>query len=167
MPFVIILGELNNQALQDIVVPLALSLIAAATGIAILRHGLYDIDRIISRTVGWALVTVVIAGVYLAVVTLLSSVAIAMAGDSTLAIAASTLVAAAMFGPVRRRIQSGVDRRFNRARYNAAETITAYRSRLRDEVEIDAVTEDLLDVVRATVQPQQTALWLRVPEAAA
>ena len=167
LPVLIVAGELNQQAFQDFAISLGFSLIAAATGIAILRHGLYDIDRIISRTVGWALVSIVIIAMYLGVVTVLSSVAVAVAGDSTLAIAASTLVAAAAFGPVRRRIQAGVDRRFNRARYDAAKTVDGYRTRLRDQVEIDAVTADLLSAVQATVQPERTSLWLRTPEVTA
>lgn len=164
LPVGVVLGEMNQQAVQPIAVSASLGLLAAAMGIAILRHRLFDIDRIISRTVGWTLVTLVLAGVYLAVVTTLSAATVRVAGDSTLAVAASTLAAAAAFGPVRRRIQAAVDRRFNRARYDAAKTVEAYRGRLRDDLDMDSISEHLQTAVAATLQPASTALWLRTPE---
>ena len=164
VPAAIQIGEINNQALQDIAVPIGMSLLAVATGIAILRHGLYDIDRIISRTVGWALVTVVIATVYLGAVTVLTSLTARVAGQSTVAVAASTLIAAAAFGPVRRRVQSAVDRRFNRSHYDAAHTVQTYRAQLRDDLDIESITVHLHSAIAQTLQPERAALWLRTPE---
>lgn len=164
LPAAIIVGELRDQALQEIAVPVGLAFLAAAIGIAILRHGLYDIDRLISRTVGWALVSVVIGAVYLGAVSVLTSVTTSVTGESTLAVAASTLLAAAAFGPVRRRIQSGVDRRFNRARYNAAQTVEAYRMRLRDDLDVGSISTHLQAAVATTLQPSTSSLWLRAPE---
>ena len=164
LPVATVIGESNNQALQGIVIPAALALQAGAIGIAILRHGLYDIDRIISRTLSWGLITVVIGGVYLALITILSSTTSRVAGDSPFAVAAATLAAAGAFGPVRRRIQTAVDRRFNRARYDAAATVDALRTHLRDEVDLDTLTVELTNVVCATMQPAETTLWLREAE---
>ena len=164
VPAAIQIGEINNQALQDIAVPIGMSLLAVATGIAILRHGLYDIDRIISRSVSWALVTIVIGGVYLGFVTVLSAATATIAGDSTVAVAAATLAAAAAFGPVRRRIQSAVDRRFNRTRYDAEQTVEAYRLRLRNDLDVGSITAHLHSAVATTLQPTTAALWVRAPE---
>ena len=166
LPVAVVLGETNNQTLQPIVVPAGLALLAAAMGVAMLRHGLFDIDRLISRTVGWGLVTLVIAGVYLGVVSMLSAATVSVAGDSTLAVAASTLAAAAAFGPVRRRVQSTVDRRFNRASYDATRTVQAYRAQLRDDLDIESITVHLQTAVAKTLQPECAALWLRTPEPA-
>ena len=166
LPVAIVVGEQRSQALQEIAVPIGLALLAAAIGIAILRHGLYDIDRIISRTVGWALVTVVIGALYLGAVTVLSAATASVAGDSTVAVAASTLAAAAAFGPVRLRVQSTVDRRFNRSRYDAARTVQAYRTQLRDDLDIESITVHLQSAVSMTLQPERATLWLRTPEPA-
>ena len=165
VPVTILIGDMNNQSLQDIAVPIGMSLLAVATGIAILRHGLYDIDRIISRTVGWALVSIVIGAVYLGGVTLLTAASSRLTGESTVAVAASTLLAAAAFGPVRRRIQSAVDRRFNRARYDAAHTVDIYRMHLRDELDVVSISSHLQGAVVSTLQPTTLSLWLRAPEA--
>lgn len=165
LPVATVVGEFNNQALQEIAIPFVLALLAVATGIAILRHGLYDIDRIISRTVGWALVTVFIGAIYLAGVTVLTSITASAAGDSPVATAAATLAAAAAFGPARRRIQTAVDRRFNRARYDAQRTVDTYRQRLRDELDMDSISAGLQTAVADALQPRATKLWLRTPEA--
>jgi hypothetical protein len=135
--------------------------LAAAIGIAVTRHGLYEINRVISRTIAYLLLTVVLAALYLGGVTLITTLTSPVVGDSPLAVAAATLAAAAAFGPARRRIQASVDRRFNRHRYNAGQTVDAYRHRLRDEVNMDALSADLLSTVSATVQPAQATLWLR------
>jgi hypothetical protein len=140
---------------------LSFVLIPLAIGIAVSRHGLYGIDRLVSRALSYALVTASLLGVYLAVVTAVSS--LTARGDSV-AVAASTLAVAALFQPLRRRVQARVDRRFNRTRYDAAQTVDQFRLRLRDEVDLDAVRDDLLAVVRSTVQPEAAGLWLR-PEA--
>ena len=163
LPIAIVLGELHGQALQEIAVPVGLAFLAAAIGIAILRHGLYDIDRIISRTLGWALVSIVIIALYLGAVTVLTSLTTLVAGESTFAVAGSTLLAAAAFGPVRRRIQAAVDRRFNRARYDAAQTVEAYRLRLRDDLDVGSISTHLQEAIAATLQPATSTLWLRAP----
>ena len=134
--------------------------LAAAIGIAVTRHGLYEINRVVSRTVAYALLTAVLVVVYLAAVTLLTAATAPVIGESPLAVAAATLIAAAAFGPLRRRIQGGVDRRFNRARYDASRTIDSYRGRLRDEVDLESVASDLVETVLASMQPAGTRLWL-------
>lgn len=134
--------------------------LAAAIGVAVTRHGLYEINRVVSRTVAYALLTAVLVGVYLAAVTLLTSVTAPFIGQSPLAVAAATLIAAAVFGPARRRIQAAVDRRFNRARYDAARTVDSYRGRLRDEVDLESVASDLVATVLSSMQPTRTHLWL-------
>jgi hypothetical protein len=129
--------------------------------VAILRHRLYDIDRLISRTVAYVLLTVALGLVYLGGVLLLRQVLDPLTGNSSLAVAASTLTVAALFHPARRRIQDSVDRRFNRRRYNAARMVEAFSTRLRDETDLDALTRELLAVVDQTVEPRQASLWLR------
>ncbi len=132
--------------------------VPVCVGVAVLRYRLYDLGRIVSRTLSYALVTTMVVGVYLAVVT---GTARLTAASSSFAVAASTLAAAALFQPLRRRVQSGVDHRFNRARYDADRTVEEFRRRLRDEVDLTAVRADLLDVVHGTVQPANVGLWLR------
>lgn len=134
--------------------------LAAAIGVAVTRHGLYEINRVISRSVTYVMLTAVLAALYLAAVTLLTSVTAPVAGDSPLAVAAATLAVAAAFGPARRRIQGVVDRRFNRARYDAARMVEAYRGRLRDEVDVNAVATRLLATVNDSMQPAGAVLWL-------
>ena len=167
LPVATVVGELEDQALQPVAIPVALALLAAAIGIAILRHGLYDIDRIISRSVSWALVTVVVGAVYLGAVTLLTSITAGFAGESTIAVAAATLLAAAAFRPARSKIQSVVDRRFNRARYDALQTVDEYRLRLRDDLDVDSIAGHLQGVAVSALQPEQSLLWLRAPEVSA
>ena len=129
-----------------------------ATGAAILRYRLYDIDRIVSRTLAYALLTVLLGGGYAAVVLGLGQL---LGADSSLVVAGATLAVAALFQPVRRRVQGLVDRRFNRRRYDAAQTIAAFSTRLRDEVDLDALHGELLAVVDQTMQPTRASLWLR------
>ncbi|HEU4750199.1 MAG TPA: hypothetical protein VFT54_04000 [Acidimicrobiia bacterium] len=132
--------------------------IPTSIAIAILRYRLYEIDRIVSRTVSYALIAVVLASVYAGGVIGLQAL-IPDVGD--LAIAASTLAAVALFSPLRRRIQGWVDRRFNRRRYDAERVVEAFSSRLRDAVDLASVTADLRDVVTRTVEPVVATLWLR------
>jgi hypothetical protein len=137
--------------------------IAAALGIAILRYRLYDIDRIISRTVSYALLTAALLTAYLIAVLGLQSV-VPSPDDSPVIVAVSTLAVVAAFGPLRRRIQEIVDRRFNRSRFDSARTVEAFSARLRDEVDLDELSSDLVGVVRETIQPASVSLWLRRPE---
>jgi hypothetical protein len=132
--------------------------VPVAIGIGILKYRLYDIDRLISRTLSYAIVTGVLVGVYIGMVTLATR---ALPLSSPIGVAASTLTVAALFSPLRRRAQRLVDRRFNRARYDADATVAAFASRLRDEVDLERVQRDLLDVVRRSVEPSHVAVWVR------
>jgi hypothetical protein len=136
-------------------------LIPIAIAIAILRYRLFEIDRIISRTVSYAIVTLTLAIVFFAAAVGLQAVLAPLTRDETIAVAASTLVVAALFQPLRRRIQRVVDRRFNRARYDAQQMADAFALRLRDEVDIDAVASDLATTVDDSVRPATIGLWLR------
>jgi hypothetical protein len=131
-----------------------------AAGAAILRYRLYDLDRIISRTVAYGLLTVLLGLGYAAVVLGLGRL---LPEGSSLAVAAATLVVAALFQPARRRVQHGVDRRFNRRRHDAAQVIEGFGDRLRDQVDLDAVGGELLAVVDQTMAPTRASLWLRPP----
>ena len=138
--------------------PIALAITVA---VAIVRHRLYDIDRVINRTLVYGLLTVLLGVVYAAGVFVLGRLLDPADGQSELAVAASTLAVAALFHPARRRVQTTVDRRFNRARYDAAKTVEAFSVRLRDQVDLDTLSAELLTVVDHTVQPTQASLWLR------
>ena len=140
---------------------LALPAVPIAAGVAITRYRLYDIDRVINRTVVYAVVTGVLAVAYVAAIAVVGAVTAPLTRDTAPAVAASTLAVAALFGPVRRRVQVAVDRRFNRARYDATATVQRFSSRLRDEVELDTLRTELLRVVGTTMQPAASALWLR------
>jgi hypothetical protein len=136
--------------------------IAAAIGIAVLRYRLYDIDRIINRTLVYGSLTALLGGVYAGSVLVLGQVFGGIGGQlPSWAVAATTLAVAALFQPARRRIQQAVDRRFNRRSYNLAKTIEAYTTRLRDQIDLDTLSAELLAVVDQTVEPTQVSLWLR------
>jgi hypothetical protein len=126
-------------------------------GVAILKYRLYDIDRILSRTLAYAIVTGLLVGVYVGVVSLAELV---LGFSSPVAVAASTLAAAALFNPLRRRVQRMVDRRFNRARYDAEVTVAAFSARLKDAVDLGAVRADLLDVVNRSLEPSHVSVWV-------
>jgi hypothetical protein len=126
-------------------------------GVAILKYRLYDIDRILSRTVAYAIITGLLVGVYAGLVLLATQV---LRFSSPVAVAASTLAAAALFSPVRRRVQRAVDRRFNRARYDADRTVTLFAARLQDAVDLDTVQADLLATVGDSLQPAYLSVWL-------
>jgi hypothetical protein len=130
-------------------------------GVGILKYRLYDIDRIISRTLAYAIVTGLLVGVYAGLVLLATRV---LSFSSPVAIAASTLAAAALFNPVRRRVQRAVDRRFNRARYDADRTVAAFAARLQDAMELDAVRADLAAVVQKALEPAHVSVWIRADE---
>jgi hypothetical protein len=137
---------------------LCVALLPLATGAAILRYRLYDLDRIISRTLAWTLLTLLLALAYAAVVLGLGRL---LPQNSNLGVAAATLAVAALFQPLRRRVQQAVDRRFNRRRHDAARLIEAFGARLRDQVDLDALHTELLAVVDQTIQPTRASLWLR------
>ena len=132
-----------------------------AIGIAILRYRLYEIDRIISRTISYGVVTLVLASVFVVVVLAAQAVLGPLTGSSTIAVAGSTLLVAALFQPIRRRVQRLVDRRFNRTRYDAERTVAAFADRLRDEVDLEALRAEILATVSAAVEPSAVSLWLR------
>jgi hypothetical protein len=135
-----------------------LALLPLAMGAAILRYRLYDLDRIVSRTLAYGLLTLLLGGGYAVVVLGLGQL---LGRDSSLVVAAATLAVAAVFQPARRRVQQAVDRRFNRRRHDAAQTITAFSTHLRDEVDLDTLSAELLALVNQTMQPTQASLWLR------
>jgi len=128
----------------------------AGMGVAILKYRLYDIDRVISRTVAYAIVTGLLAGIYAGLVLLATQV---LRFSSPVAIAA-TLAAAALFSPMRRRVQQMVDRRFNRARYDAETTVAEFAVRLKDAVGMDAVQADLTSAVQQTLEPAHVSVWI-------
>jgi hypothetical protein len=137
-------------------------ILAAGVGAAILRYRLYDLDRVISRTLAYGLLTLLLGGSYAFVVLGLSQL---LGPGSPLVVAAATLAVAAVFQPARRRIQQAVDRRFDRRRYDAAQTIGAFGDRLRQQVDLDTMTAELLAVIEQTMQPAQASLWLRLQRA--
>jgi len=136
------------------------AVLPVAVGAAILRYRLYDLDRIISRTLAYGLLTVLLGGGYAGVVLGLGQL---LGRSSSLAVAGATLAVAALFQPARRRVQQAVDRRFNRHRYDATRTIAAFSTRLQDEIDLDTLTAELLAVVDQTMQPTQVSLWLHLP----
>ena len=152
-------GLVRPDALLWTVPPLGLPV---AVGIAILKYRLYDIDLVINRTLVYGTLTVTLALVYLGGVVVLQETFRALTGqESQLAIVASTLLIAALFVPLRRRVQSFIDRRFYRRRYDAARTLQDFSGRLRERTDLDDLRAELLGVVRETVQPEHASLWLR------
>jgi hypothetical protein len=135
---------------------LAIFALPVSMGVAILKYRLYDIDRILSRTLAYAIVTGLLVGVYAGLVLLATEV---LGLHTPVAVATATLAAAALFNPLRRRVQRAVDRRFNRARYDADQTVAAFAARLKDAVELDAVRADLTGVVQAALEPAHVWVW--------
>jgi hypothetical protein len=148
----------GDSVVLQAAVGICVALLPLATGAAILRYRLYDLDRIISRTLAYGLLTVLLGLGYAGIVLGLGRL---LPQGSSLAVAAATLAVAAVFQPARRRIQQTVDRRFNRRRHDAGQTIQAFSARLRDQVDLDTLTAEVLAVVDQTMQPTQASLWLR------
>jgi hypothetical protein len=140
---------------------LAFLALPVAIAIAILQYRLYDIDRIVSRTIGYAIVTVALAGVFVGAILAFQAVLAPLTVGNTVAVSASTLVAASLFQPLRRRVQVVVDRRFNRAHYDAERTAAAFAARLRDEIDLATLGADVTALVQQTVAPSSVALWIR------
>jgi hypothetical protein len=143
-------------------VGLALSMVGffaipLSIGVAVLRYRLFDIDRIISRTLAYAIVTGLLVGMYAGMVLLATHV---VSINAPVAVAGSTLAAAALFNPLRRRVQRVVDRRFNRARYDADKTVAAFAIRLKDAVDLDSVRDDLAGVVQQALEPVHVSVWM-------
>jgi hypothetical protein len=154
----------NNGPVSDIAWEVGLALVPllpVAIGIAILRYRLWDIDRVISRTLGWALVTGLLAGAFAIAVVTLEDFLAGLTQGQTLAVAGSTLLVAALFGPLRGRVQHAVDRRFDRARYDGERVITSFGERLRDRVDPTEVEQETAAMVRAALRPGSTAVWIR------
>jgi hypothetical protein len=144
------------QGILNTVSTISLAALPVSIGVAILRYRLYEIDRIISRTLSYAIVTGLLVGVYAGVVLLATQ---APSVKSPVAVAAATLVAAALFSPLRSRVQRIVDRRFNRARYDADKTVAAFAARLQDAVDLDTVRDDLASVVHKALEPAHISVW--------
>jgi hypothetical protein len=156
-------NTLWGNILED-TVTLSFAGVPVAIGIAVLKYRLYDIDVLINRTLVYGVLTAMLASVYLGGVTAAQAVLRALTGQeeqSQLAIVVSTLVIAALFNPLRRRIQGFIDRRFYRSKYDARKTLEAFSAKLRDETDLDALSDNLVGVVRETMQPAHVSLWLR------
>jgi hypothetical protein len=161
--------ENSNAVLHDefaaytgIVVEIATGLVAVAIAVAIIRYRLFEIDRLVSRTIAYVIVSGILLATYAAVIiTLQGPVLGPLTGGETIPVALSTLAVAALFGPLRRGVQHVVDRRFDRARFDAERTAAAFSDRLRDDVDIDSVTADLRTTVGGAVRPTRMAVWLR------
>ena len=145
-----------NQVVNELVFATGLTGVWVAIAVAVLKYRLYDIDRIISRTVSYAVIIVVLAAVYIGLVT-----AIGSRFESSLAVAASTLAVAALFNPLRRRVQRWVDRHFNRSTYDTGQVMDQFAGSLRDQVDADEVIEGWVDVVEETMQPSSVGVWMR------
>jgi hypothetical protein len=153
---------IDTDLVGEFILTLALLILPLATTVAILRHGLYDIDVIIKRTLIYFVLTLILVGIYLVSVIFLQYLFTAVAGqESPVAIVISTLIIAALFNPLRHRIQDLIDRRFYRSKYDAALTLNTFAEKARDEVDLDQLSAELLRVVQETMQPTNSSLWLK------
>ena len=152
--------EIGPEGFLDVTSVLVGCLLPIAIGIAVLRYRLYDIDRLISRTLSWAIVTGGVVTIFALLVVGLQGALEGLTQGETLAVALSTIIAAALFQPVRRRVQGAVDRRFDRGRYDAERTAAAFAERLRDDVDLDTLTDELRATVRTAVRPATATIWL-------
>lgn len=160
--YAILVGPGTYSDFADLAAGIPLGIFPVAIGIAILRYRLFEIDRIISRTIAYGLITAILVTTYAIVILVLqASLGAILENDSTIQVALSTLVVAGLFQPIRRRVQRVVDGRFDRARIDADRTTAAFSERLRDEVDIETVTADLRNTVRATIRPHRLGVWLR------
>ena len=146
-----------DLAVNNVIVPVGFAVLPVCVGVAVLRYRLYEIDRIISRVISYAIITAVLAGVFAGLV-LLATVVLPF--KTPVAVAAATLAAAALFNPLRKRVQHAVDRRFNRARYDADQTVAAFAARLKDAVDLDSVRDDLAGVVHQALEPAHVSVWI-------
>ncbi|HEY2268459.1 MAG TPA: hypothetical protein VGI96_37995 [Streptosporangiaceae bacterium] len=156
------LGLLGNAVIANVVsrlLEVGVVALPAGIGVGILKYRLYDIDKIISRTLAYGIVTGLLVGLYTGLVLLASRVEV-LRLHTPVAVAASTLAAAALFSPLRRRVQRAVDRRFNRARYDAGQMVTAFAARLKDTVDLDSVQGDLADTVTKALEPAHLTVWM-------
>ena len=156
-------SDTDFTGLSLVVLALCLMTIPVASGIAILRYRLYDIDLIINRTLVYSVLTAVLGLFYLGLVLVLQQITVSMTADSEFAVAGSTLAVAAIFRPLRSRVQGFIDRRFYRRKYNAAKTLEQFSQRLRDELNLESLTRELMDVINRTIEPSQMSVWLRPP----
>jgi hypothetical protein len=150
----------RDRGVGDVLVATGVSTVAVSFGVSILRYRLYDIDRVVSRTISYAALTVVLLGVYLAGVVTFQAAVRPLTGASDVAVAGSTLLVAALFQPARRRIQHTVDHRFNRAGYDGERLVAEFAGRLRHQLELETVSRDLVALSVASLRPSSAAVWL-------
>ena len=149
-----------DLAVNDVISPVGFAVLPVCTGVAVLKYRLYSIDRIISRVISYAVISAVLAGVFAGLVLLATQV---LPFHTPVGVAVATLAAAALFNPLRRRVQRAVDRRFNRSRYNAEAVIAGFTARLRGTVDLDAVRDDLAAAVDQAFEPVHVSVWLPGP----
>jgi hypothetical protein len=153
--------RISSTSIVGEILGIGLAALPVGMGVGILKYRLYEIDRIISRTLAYAIVTGVLVGVYAGLVLLATQV---LGFHSSVAVAVSTLAAVGLFNPLRRRVQRTVDRRFNRARYDADQTVTTFAARLKDAVDLDSVRDDLATTVEKALKPAHMSVWIRAAE---
>ncbi|HEU4398247.1 MAG TPA: hypothetical protein VFU54_10490, partial [Actinomycetota bacterium] len=160
--FLVLTDLLPQSGVVDVLYGLIVALVPVAAGVAVLRYRLYDIDRLVNRTLVYGALTALLGAIYAGVVLVLGQLFGGVGGNPpSWAVAGATLAVAALFQPGRRRTQAVVDRRFNRRKYDAAETIQAFSTRLRDQIDLDTLSAELLAVVDQTMEPTRVSLWLR------